>query len=133
LRLQLAYRPESPGIYSAEIPSLPDGQYRVELDNAGPGAPASAVSSEFSVSATMESERVELTADRGLLNRLAALTGGRVLEPVELDSLFKALGPATISNPERRQIDLWNSWPWLILILALLTAEWALRKRVRLP
>ncbi len=133
LRLQLAYRPESPGIYSAEIPSLPDGQYRVELDNAGPGAPASAVSSEFSVSATMESERVELTADRGLLNRLAALTGGRVLEPVELDSLFKALGPATVSNPERRQIDLWNSWPWLILILALLTAEWALRKRVRLP
>jgi hypothetical protein len=137
LRLPLIYRPESPGIYAAEIASLPEGRYRVELENAEAGAPGSApaqrVDAEFSVSSAIDSEGVELTADRGVLTSVAALTGGRVLEPVELASLAERLGPATVSGTERRQTDVWNSWPWLILILALLTAEWVLRKRVRLP
>jgi hypothetical protein len=137
LRQPLTYRPESPGVYAAEVGPLPEGAYRVELDTAGidvPGAaPAEPVSSEFSVTAAMDSERVELAADRGLLTSVAALTAGRVLDPAELDSLGTHLGPATVSSTERRQIDVWDSWPWFILILALLTAEWVLRKRVRLP
>ncbi len=137
LRRQLIYRPESPGIYAAEVGSLPEGRYRVELDNADLGewgaSLAQPVSAEFSVTAAMDAECVELAADRGLLTRMAALTAGRVLEPIELESLVKRLGPAVVSHVERRQMDLWDSWPWFILILALLTAEWVLRKRVRLP
>jgi hypothetical protein len=137
LRRQLIYRPESPGVYAAEVDSLPEGNYRVVLETEGlvePGsAPAQPVTAEFSVTSAMDSERVELAADRGLLTSVAALTAGRVLEPAELESVMKRLGPATVSTTERRQIDIWNSWPWLLLILALLTAEWVLRKRVRLP
>jgi hypothetical protein len=136
-RLPLLYRAESPGIYAAEAGALPEGRYRVELEDADPGkrdaASAQSVSAEFSVTAAMDAERVELSADRGLLTSVAALTAGKVLDPLELDTLVERLGPATVSSTERRQIDVWNSWPWLILILALLTAEWVLRKRVRLP
>ena len=137
LRRQLAYRPESPGIYTAEADSLPEGQYRVELDCSGittlGSVPAQPISADFSVIATRDAERIEYTADRGLLSRLASLTSGKVLEPSELDTVFNRLGPASVSCTERHQVDIWDSWPWFIMILALLTAEWILRKKARLP
>ena len=137
LRRQLAYRPESPGIYTAEADSLPEGQYRVELDCSGittlGSVPAQPISADFSVIATRDAERIEYTADRGLLSRLASLTSGKVLEPSELDTVFNRLGPASVSCTERHQVDIWDSWPWFILVLALLTAEWILRKKARLP
>lgn len=136
-RLRLSYREGSPGIYVGEIGSLPEGRYRLELDTSGIGQVDSptpvSVSCDFAVSAGADGEKVELAADRGMLSSLAGLTAGKVLEPAALDSIAKRLGPATITNMERRQIDLWNSWPWFLLILALLTAEWVLRKKVRLP
>ena len=64
---------------------------------------------------------------------VAALSAGRVLEPWELESAAARLGAAVLTRHDRRQFDLWNSWPWFILILALCTAEWVLRKKVRLP
>lgn len=136
IRRPLRYRPGSPGIYVAELGALPEGRYRVELESAGSGQVAgdtSGVYSEFSVTGAADSERVELAADSGMLNSLAALSAGKVLSPAELDSLAGRLGPARVTKVERRQVDLWNSWPWLLLIVALLTAEWILRKRVRLP
>ncbi len=136
LRRPLRYREGSPGIYATEISSLPEGRYRLELESVGAGEGAGGtevVSSQFAVTAVVDAEKVELAADGGLLNSVASLTAGRVLDPNELESLFGRLGPARVTRTERRQIDLWNSWPWLLLIVALLTAEWVLRKRVRLP
>lgn len=137
LRRPLLYRAESPGVYTAETRPLPDGRYRVELETAGvrelAGVPPRDMTAEFAVAAAAEAETVELSADRGLLSRIASLTGGDVLEPTELDSLAARLGPAVKSRLDRRQIDLWNSWPWFLLIVALLTAEWLVRKKVRLP
>lgn len=136
-RLRLSYREGSPGIYVAELASLPEGRYRLELGTSGispsgSGIPPS-VFSEFSVTAAADAEKVELAADRGVLTSLAGLTAGAVLEPAALDSIIKRLGPAKITTAERRQLDLWDSWPWFLLILSLLTAEWVLRKKVRLP
>lgn len=137
LRRPLSYREGSGGLYTAELGSLPLGVYRAELETTGiPGGNAlekGRVVSEFAVTAGVDSETVELTADRGLLTTLARLTGGSVIGPTELDSLPGRLGPSRITTTERRQIDLWNSWPWLILILTLLSAEWVVRKKVRLP
>jgi hypothetical protein len=136
LRRPLRYREGSPGIYATEISSLPEGRYRLELESVGAGEGAGGtevVSSQFAVTAVVDAEKVELAADGGLLNSVASLTAGRVLDPNELESLFGRLGPARVTRTERRQIDIWNSWPWLLLIVALLTAEWVLRKRVRLP
>lgn len=137
LRRPLACREGSGGVYSADLGPLPQGIYRAELETTGtPAVDAGArgqVASEFAVTAGVESETVELAPDRGLITSLARLTAGRVIEPAELDGLQARLGPSRITTTERRQIDLWNSWPWLILILALLTAEWVLRKKVRLP
>jgi hypothetical protein len=136
LQRPLRYREGSPGLYAAEISSLPEGRYRLDLESAGAGGGDSEtnhVFSQFAVTAAADSEKVELAADSGLMSSIAALTAGRVLDPGDLASLPERLGPPRITQVERRQIDLWNSWPWLLLIVALLTAEWVLRKRVRLP
>ncbi len=136
LRRMLRYRVGTPGIYSAEIGALPEGRYRVTLDTggiaAGEGEPG-VISSRLSVVGANDSETVELAADRGLMNHVASLTGGRVLGPGDLPSVSSQLGPARIIQVERRQVDLWNSWPLWLLIVLLLTAEWILRKKVRLP
>jgi hypothetical protein len=137
LRRPLSYREGSGGVYIAELGSLPQGIYRAELETTGTPAVTAGgkgrVASEFAVTAGVDSETVELTADRGLMTTLARLTAGSLIEPTELDSLPSRLGPSRITTTERRQIDLWNSWPWLMLILVLLSAEWVVRKKVRLP
>lgn len=132
LRRELAYRPGSPGLYTADIGPLPDGPYRVELETAGSASPA-AVSAEFAVVAPPDREGVELAPDHELLERVAALTGGRVLDDGAIASLPVLLGAASVTRVEQRQIELWNGWPWFTLIVALLAVEWTLRKRARLP
>ncbi|MEI8138360.1 MAG: hypothetical protein WCI03_00675 [bacterium] len=132
---QLSYRESSPGIYFTELSALPEGNYRIELETSGISKKDTAPSpfTEFSVTAVTDAEKVELSADRGVLTSLAGLSAGKVLDTSALDSISKRLGPAKITSTERRQIDIWNSWPWFLLILTLLTAEWMLRKKVRLP
>jgi len=134
---RLSYRESSPGLYVTELNSLPAGRYRIELETTGIRELASvgsfSASAEFSVSASADTEKVELSADRAGLTRLAGLTAGKVLEPAALDSIAQYFGPAKTNNTERRQLDLWNSWPWFLLILTFLTTEWLLRKKVRLP
>ncbi len=138
-RFRLSYKDGSPGIYAGEIGALPEGHYRVELDLTGiaplsaAAAAAGVVATEFSVVPGSDSEKVELAADRGVLTSLAGLSAGALVEPAALDSIAERLGPAKITKVDRRQIELWNSWPWFVFILVLLSAEWLLRKKVRLP
>jgi hypothetical protein len=75
---------------------------------------------------------VELSPDRGLLGRIAELTGGAMVSPSRADDVKDSLGPGTQVYPERREYVLWDSWPLLILALALATAEWVTRKKVGL-
>lgn len=136
MRRLLRYRVGTAGIYAAEIGTLPEGRYRVTLDAGGIGERAGdtgPISSQFSVIGAADSETVELAADHGTMKSLASLTGGRVLAPADLPSVSRQLGPARITKVERGQVDIWNSWPLWLLIVLLLTAEWILRKKARLP
>ncbi|MCC6227466.1 MAG: hypothetical protein IT195_13820 [Microthrixaceae bacterium] len=88
---------------------------------------------EFSVETQVRRESVEFAADRGLLARLATLTHGVSVEPADAADVLAALGPGIVENHERKQIELWNSWPWLALIVLVAGAEWVVRKKQRLP
>ncbi len=138
LRKKMAYVPNSLGMYSADLGELPGGTYRYELESpaaakllAGEGADS--VSTRFFVESAIPVEQVELAADRGLLERLARLTGGTVADPHRAGDVVAALGPAVVTHRERRQWALWDSWPLLALIVLLAGTEWFLRKRARLP
>ena len=136
LRRVLPYQPDSAGIYAASLGTFPEGRYRLELDtHEVPGLPDADAPrvTEFAVTPDIVAERVELTADRGLLTRVAGLTGGRVVEPSDLERAVAALGPAVVTQRERRQIELWDSWVFFLLLVAVVTTEWILRKKERLP
>jgi hypothetical protein len=137
LRRKLEFVPDSPGIYTADLGELPSGSYRAELD-----APVAKpllerdnvekVATLFSVDPAAPAEQIELAADRGLLNRLATLSGGIMTEPSQAHELLGALGEEKRVDPRPRQFLLWNSWPLLILIVLVATGEWLLRKKVGL-
>ncbi len=137
LRKKLEYMPDSPGMYEARIDELESGTYRVELD-APEVRPILAaekvkkVSTEFSVDPVGSAEEVELSANRGLLRRLANRSNGVVLDPHQADQVIEALGPASLRRRQRRELRLWDSWPLLVLIVAIATVEWAMRKRIGL-
>jgi hypothetical protein len=137
LRKKLQYIQHSPGMYEAELGELPAGTYRVELD-----APAAKpilaeenvakVATEFSVESSAPVEQAELAPDRGLLARLAGLTGGAVADATHADRILASLGKPTEVQIERREYVLWDSWPLLVLMVLAATAEWLLRKKVGL-
>jgi hypothetical protein len=70
-------------------------------------------------------------AERGVLDSLAAMTGGKSLAPEQLPALLEELKKV----PEQLQIEtltkqpLWDQWPLFVLLVVLLGSEWFLRKR----
>lgn len=137
LRKNLQPIPGSVGMLAADLGVLPEGQYRIELDTEKvadlTGATNSAVAGEFAVLPAYSPELVELAADRGLLERIAGLTGGRVVDPPQIREALEAFGPPELTLRERCEYNLWNSGALLIIMLALAGIEWLVRKRVRLP
>jgi hypothetical protein len=137
LRKKLDYQADSPGIYSADLGELPGGSYRIELDapEAGPILALDGVdkvATAFSVDPSAPAELIELSPDRGLLSRLASLTGGEVFDPPAAARAIDTLRPATLTRHEQRQYVFWDSWPLLALIMILVTVEWLLRKKAGL-
>ena len=136
LRRNLPYQADTPGLYAAELGTFAEGHYRIELDlSQVQGLPdtGSVIATEFAVTPEIASERVELSADRGLLARVAGLSGGQVFEPAALERVAERLGNPTVTRHERRQIDLWDSAWFFALLVAVAAAEWILRKKERLP
>lgn len=136
LRRHLPAQADLPGLYAADLGTFPEGRYRVELDvSEVQGLPdtGAVLTTEFAVTPDIMAERVELSADRGLLARVAALTGGQTLEPSGLQQVADLLGPAMVTRHERRQIELWDSAWFFALLVAVVSAEWILRKKERLP
>jgi len=134
LTKKMKYIEHSPGLYNADLGELPGGAYRVEL--VAPAAKAvleedhvSSVSTEFTVDPSTPVEQAELVPDRGLLARMANLTGGAVAEPSRADRILESLGPPSQVEVERHEFVLWDSWPLLILMVMVATGEWLLRKK----
>ncbi|MCD4665305.1 MAG: hypothetical protein K8R68_08530, partial [Bacteroidales bacterium] len=87
---------------------------------------------EFTVS-PLNIEKINSIADHNLLYNLAKRRGGEMVYPGQLDELFEKINSRedikTISYTKKRFTEILNL-PWLlILIIALLSAEWFMRKR----
>jgi len=137
LSRKLGYLKDSAGMYAADLGELDSGNYRVELD-APPAKLVLAednvdkVATEFSVEPSTPVEQAELVPDRGLLSRLANLTGGAVVDPSHAQRVMASLGPVTEKETEWHEYVIWDSWPLLAFIVLLATVEWILRKKVGL-
>jgi hypothetical protein len=73
-------------------------------------------------------ERRDVLCDIGGIRRIAAAAEGSVLPPGAVAEALKNLGLRPAVSEKTALTPVWNEWPWLALILALLTLEWILRK-----
>ena len=130
---------DAPGAYSGDVGKMKVGAHRVVLAGqavkqilAVEGA-AEGVEAGFTVGASASDEQVELAADPVLAAQVARASGGLSVEPAQIDRVLKALGVGqSVEPPKRAQWDLWDSWPLLLVLLAMVTAEWLIRKRIGL-
>jgi hypothetical protein len=131
--------PGQPRAFEGEAPGLPEGSYVVRLDapqlgsvsrteGAGPIPDA-----PLEVTARETSERVELAAMRGPLERLAEATGGKVTLDRDASALPALLKGKTRTIEKSEEVPLWDNPAALLLFFGVLTVEWVIRKRVGLP
>ena len=133
--------PGQPRTFEGTSPALPQGAYSIRLDAPSladalalnPPAPAHAPEATLDVVARDTSERVELTADRDSLDRLAAATGGKVVMDYDAESLPSLLRARKTETVRTEETPLWDTPLALILFFAVLTVEWVARKRAGLP
>ncbi len=79
---------------------------------------------------TLEYQRPE--TDHDSLATLAEMTGGEVVEPDSIESLFNSLPDRSINETEIRRAGLWDAPFIFILLMVLLTLEWTGRRLLRL-
>jgi uncharacterized membrane protein len=126
----LTLRPDAevPGRFSGQITPEVAGLYRVQGE-ARRGARLLGPIDTWFLAGGVEREFADPRLNDGFLRRLARASGGEYLPAAEagrLASLLASSAPHAL-EPERR--DLWHE-PWTFaLVVALLSAEWILRRR----
>ncbi len=131
-------------VLEADLRPIGNGRYEGVLEGAGQG--------DYTFSATATLNGAALGEDKGrfsvgdlnlefqdtrmnaeLLRQLADRSGGRYLEPNQINDLDAALTSQSSFAPnvqqQQREIELWNWRTVLLILILLLAVEWFLRKR----
>ncbi|MBQ2281985.1 MAG: hypothetical protein II332_04365 [Kiritimatiellae bacterium] len=133
----LKYREDSNGFYEIELPEISQaGVYEVKLScpkaerNLGGNFPQSLSTKFVVVTAKQPVEFVNITASTVSPKRMAEMTKGEVLSPLDFINMDHDYGEGNKTLVERSELYLWDSWLLFVIVIACLTYEWILRKRV---
>lgn len=135
--VKLAPRRNLRNLFEATLSGLPEGKYRVRLDEspesvagrAGEGAEQAVTSDEFVVAAA-RAETFPIEADFASLQAAAETGRGEFFTLADVARLFDRLPRGKLSPTEPLPpVPLWNKWFTILLLVGLLAAEWVLRKR----
>jgi hypothetical protein len=117
------------GAYEASVSGLPEGSYTAKPEVFElRGQPVQAEIG-FRIGELPTSEYVRLTYDEGALKD-ATEHVARVWNPA---GALDVLEPKTLETTRREDLELWNHPLYLLLAVGLLSAEWGLRRRRRMP
>ena len=122
--------PDEGGLYRGKTAALQPGNYEVAVESAAVPEGQIKARTQFKVTARESAERTLLSLNEDLLRQISIASGGEYYREEKADDLLAKLAP--MSNGEVIESDtvLWQSWWWFLPIIALLTLEWILRKRV---
>ena len=129
--LELEADPTHAGVYRAVTPPLKPGSWQVAVAE-GPNATRSDLRLTLRVADTGNQELSTLTMNRPLLETMARNTGGRFLGAEQAKELPNLLQAVDRKQTIVRETLLWSSWWWFGAVIVLLTAEWLLRRKLRL-
>jgi hypothetical protein len=140
----LARREAQPRVLEGRIAGLPPGEYEVELNipdladklrpaAPAPGRPSPPMRARFRVRPPQGPELTDLETRWPLLEEIAARSGGKVFAADEAAGLVDLLTRKAISHVEHHEQKLWQWWAVLVVVVGLLSLEWAGRKLAGLP
>ncbi len=145
----LGRRDAQPRVLEGRVRDLPPGEYAVELvipefadkllAKAGPpgkpgtGEAGKPMRASFTMKPPDSKEMIDLETRWPLLEEIAAKSGGKVFTAEDAGQLVNLLVNQSVPYSERHEQKLWQWWVLLVLMLALLTVEWAGRKLAGLP
>jgi len=127
--------PQAPSIWRLSLSGLDEGWWRITASDPAAGLGDLTESRDLIVRNQNGAEGIDLSGDYAGLSRMAAAGGLHATTMDQADTLVKEfaskLKPRT--QERRETVRLWNSYLTLIVIVALLSTEWVLRKRQGLP
>ncbi|MCX5660998.1 MAG: hypothetical protein NTW19_15020 [Planctomycetota bacterium] len=127
-QIPLAFAPDpaKPSSYRADFEAAGPGQYRVNALLTAEGKTAA----DMLVALDVDQPRSELATagvDRDALARIASMTGGRVINPTDATTWPTKDNPQPLTIARTHSLDLWGNFTLLLLLAALLTADWTIR------
>ncbi|QDU11784.1 hypothetical protein [Gimesia aquarii] len=130
---ELIRQKNQPLIHEANIPSLPAGEYELKLITSTEVAQGKEITTPLFVHEIKTIELGNLTSNPQLLTEIAESSGGQLLTPQTMDQLLELLPSLSQETTNQDEISLWDHWFILVLIMGILTVEWAIRKLNGLP
>jgi hypothetical protein len=123
----VSLRPDKsqPGLYEGYFSPPEKGRYRLEANEEDS---ATSNTTEFQVT-EIRKELIETDMSLSYLERIAELTGGAILKPKNLSELSSLVNDRLITTELRSERPLWDNGIVAFLLVALLGAEWILRRR----
>lgn len=138
--IRLKYREDSNGFYEGELPPFPEpGTYVAHLRCPEAGRilgdewPEVSEAQFIVVTSRRPAEFVQIAASWDTPRRMASVSGGSALPPSRMEEALNGFGQGNRILHERTETYLWDHWLLFTLLIALLTTEWLLRKKVALP
>ena len=106
------------------------GDYAIEVTATAGGQPLGRARTRFLVFA-QDLELDNAAADVDAMQSLAVMTGGESLAPEQLPALLERMAEesTSLAVQQVRKVTFWDTWPFLLVLVALLGVEWYLRKR----
>jgi hypothetical protein len=119
--------PDIPGAWFAETGTLPPGDYSVRVKSGEGGVVMAEGNTSFAVE-PLSVEMLRTSADTHLLGRIAAASGGRLIDAGEVENIAAMidLKEDTVVSTSVRKIR-GKAW-FFALIILIFAAEWLLRK-----
>ncbi|WP_437205998.1 hypothetical protein [Planctomicrobium sp. SH664] len=120
-------------LYEGVAQNLPAGEYSVRLKVSGADNGGELPEVPLLVNPKISGELRDVSANRHLLEEIAAATGGEFLLLDQLDrlpGLFSDIGNESTQQEVR---PVWSQWPLLLLFFAIAMCEWTIRKFNGLP
>ncbi|HQU45160.1 MAG TPA: hypothetical protein PK867_20260 [Pirellulales bacterium] len=126
--LRFTHEGDEWGLFSTQYTPAEAGEHRISL--AGKRSGASLDSTFFVQGAAIE--RVGHPARPEVLEEIARVTGGKVVQPGELDTVLRSLAALEEPSPEVRRLQLWSHPVLASILVGLMSVFWVCRKVVGL-
>ena len=115
------------GRHTTEFVAREPGVYRVEVSAEARGEVLGSAT-DWVLVGGVEAEWVDPRLNEPLLARLAASTGGQLLDVAEVSTLSEILRAARAVDTSPTNRELWHGFWSFLLVVVVLTTEWSLRR-----